>query len=217
MKYCILVAGPPASGKTTLARRLSTMMGLPVFSKDRIKERLFDTLGFTSRAEKVRLGEAAAAILWDCAEELMRLEQPFILENNFEDATRPALMALLEKTGYIGLTVLLTGEHRALYSRFAARDLSPERHRGHVVNDRYPEMEGAPLRPASALTYEGYVEGLERRGMERFRANGPRLMVDATDPAGIDAEAVAAWIRAQVTPDPGNFSPDPCKCSGTML
>ena len=200
MKYCILVAGPPASGKTTLARRLSTMMGLPVFSKDRIKERLFDTLGFTSRAEKVRLGEAAAAILWDCAEELMRLEQPFILENNFEDATRPALMTLLEKTGYTGLTVLLTGDHQALYSRFAARDMSPERHRGHVVNDRYPEPEGAPLRPASVLTYEGYVEGLERRGMERFCANGPRLVVDATDPAGVDAEAVAAWIRAQATP-----------------
>ena len=50
MKYCILVAGPPASGKTTLARQLSTLMALPVFSKDHIKERLFDTLGFTCRA-----------------------------------------------------------------------------------------------------------------------------------------------------------------------
>ena len=200
MKYCILVAGPPESGKTTLARQLSALMGLPVFSKDHIKERLFDTLGFTCRAEKVRLGVAAAAILRDCAEELMRLEQPFILENNFEDATRPDLMALLEKMGYTGLTILLTGDHQALYRRFAARDMSPERHRGHVVNDRYPEPEGSPLRPASALTFEGYVEGIERRGMERFSANGPRLVVDATDPAVVDADAVAAWIRAQVAP-----------------
>ena len=197
MKYCILVAGPPASGKTTLAGELSALLGLPVFAKDRIKERLFDTLGFTSRVEKVRLGEAAAAILRDSAEALMTQGLPFILEDNFEDATRPALMALLERTGYTGLTVLLTGDHQALYRRFAARDMSPERHRGHVVNDRYPEREGAPAHPASALTFAGYVEGIERRGMERFCANGPRLVVDATDPAKVDARAIAGWIRAQ--------------------
>ncbi|MGN1019696.1 MAG: AAA family ATPase [Aristaeellaceae bacterium] len=198
MTYCILVAGPPASGKTTLARALSARLALPVFAKDRIKERLFDTLGFASRAEKVRLGDAAAAILWDCAGELMRLGRPFILENNFEDATRPALMALLEENACTALTILLTGDPQALYRRFAARDMSPERHRGHVVNDRYPEAGDAPPHPASALTFEGYVDGIARRGMDRFIANGPRLVVDATDPAGVDADAIAAWIRAQL-------------------
>ena len=121
MKYCILVAGPPASGKTTLARRLSGIMGLPVFSKDHIKERLFDTLGFTCRAEKVRLGVAAAAILRDCAEELMRLEQPFILENNFEDATRPDLMALLEKMGYCIRNRKLKGSNASTFRELFER------------------------------------------------------------------------------------------------
>ena len=56
---CILVTGIPASGKSTMAKYLSKELGIPMFSKDEIKERLFDTLGFQSREEKVRLGVAA--------------------------------------------------------------------------------------------------------------------------------------------------------------
>ena len=49
--YCILVAGMPASGKSTIAVRISESLGIPMLSKDSIKEVLFDDLGFHSRAE----------------------------------------------------------------------------------------------------------------------------------------------------------------------
>ena len=44
--YCILVAGMPASGKSTIAVRISESLGIPMLSKDSIKEVLFDDLGF---------------------------------------------------------------------------------------------------------------------------------------------------------------------------
>lgn len=56
--YCILLAGMPASGKSTVARYLSEQMKLPMISKDSLKEVLFDTIGFHSRAEKNKLGVA---------------------------------------------------------------------------------------------------------------------------------------------------------------
>ena len=70
--YCILICGAPASGKSTLARELSRALALPLMSKDDIKEILFDTLGFESRAEKVALGEAAMHMLYAFAETMMR-------------------------------------------------------------------------------------------------------------------------------------------------
>ena len=47
MKNIIIIAGMPASGKSTAAARVSQALGYPVLEKDAIKEELFDTIGFT--------------------------------------------------------------------------------------------------------------------------------------------------------------------------
>ena len=141
----IVLIGMPGSGKSTIAVRISESLGIPMLSKDSIKEVLFDDLGFHSRAEKVQLGTAAMHILYYAAAQLMKVGKPFILENNFEDASIPGIMALLETHHYTAVTVRLTGDPEVICRRFAARDLSDTRHRGHVVNDCYPEPPGAPL------------------------------------------------------------------------
>lgn len=46
----VLVTGVPAAGKSTLARALSARLGMPLLSKDRVKEVLYDTLGELDRA-----------------------------------------------------------------------------------------------------------------------------------------------------------------------
>ncbi len=192
--YCILVTGIPAAGKSTLACRLADALRLPLLQKDAIKEILFDDLGFRSRAEKVKLGIASMHIMYHMAERLMALRQPFILENNFEDVSRPDLLALLERYGYTALTVSLTGDYRQIYERFLQRNVDPSRHRGHVVNGCYPDG-GTPQRE-TAPSYEQFVEGITKRGMDRFTANGPRIVVDTTSFAGFDFDALTDAIRA---------------------
>jgi hypothetical protein len=59
----VLVSGLPGSGKSTLAPRLAAELGLPVFSKDPIKEALWDALGPGDRAWSKQLGGAAASAL----------------------------------------------------------------------------------------------------------------------------------------------------------
>ena len=54
----VLVNGAPASGKTTLSRRLAGDLGLPLLAKDAIKEVLYDTLGAPDRARSRELGGA---------------------------------------------------------------------------------------------------------------------------------------------------------------
>lgn len=49
--YCILITGFPAAGKSTMAEFLAEKLAFPVISKDKIKELLFDDVGFNSREE----------------------------------------------------------------------------------------------------------------------------------------------------------------------
>jgi predicted kinase len=66
----VLVNGLPGAGKTTLARTLSQALGLPLFSKDTIKETHADVLGsqppagWTQRRWNAALGAAASETMW---------------------------------------------------------------------------------------------------------------------------------------------------------
>lgn len=196
--YCILIAGMPASGKSTIARYLAEKLEIPMISKDSLKEIMFDEIGFGSREEKNKLGRASMKIMYHIAEQMMQVKAPFILENNFEDISKDELMQLLEKHDYIAITVRLTGDYEKIYERFAARDRSPERHRGHVVNDRYPEVGDANRAEAKMLDLKGFLYGIEHRGYERFVANGPCIVVDTTDISGVDRNAVLKQVEEAI-------------------
>lgn len=190
--YCILVTGIPAAGKSTMAEVLAGHFSLPVISKDKIKELLYDTIGFCSREEKVKLGIAGMNIMYYMAEQFMKRGQSFILENNFENVSKEGLLEILEKYSYKAITVTLTGDYEKIYQRFLKRNDSPDRHRGHVVNDCYPEkIQNNFVAP---IPYESFVNGIMNRGMDRFVANGPHIILDTTDFARIDKEKLLQKI-----------------------
>lgn len=177
--YCILVTGIPAAGKSTMAAFLAEYFGLPVISKDKIKELMYDDIGFRCREEKVKLGISSMNIMYYMATQLMKNNQPFILENNFEKISREPLIEILERYSYTAITVTLTGNYSKIYERFVERNNSPDRHRGHVVNDCYPEK--APNKNVKPISYENFVSGIIDRGMDSFVANGPHIVMDTTD------------------------------------
>lgn len=197
--YCILVTGIPAAGKSTMAEVISERMKLPVISKDTIKELLFDNVGFQSRAEKVNLGIASMEIMYYAAGQLMKAGQPFILENNFEYSSEQGIKSLIEKYQYSVLTVTLTGDYKVIYQRFLKRENSPDRHRGHVVNDCYPEKKENNLKTlkAKTISYENFVCGIEKRGFDAFCVDDRQIKVDTTDFSKINIgelfSQIAAW------------------------
>ena len=195
--YCILLAGMPATGKSTMAKVLSKRLKLPAISKDSIKELLFDNVGFQSRAEKVNLGIASMEIMYYTAGQLMKAGQPFILENNFESSEK-GMKNLVEKYQYSALTLTLTGDYKVIYQRFLERESSPDRHRGHVVNDCYPEEKDNHLRISNAKTIscEDFVRGMEQRGFNAFCVDGRQIRGDTTDFSKINMEKLISQITA---------------------
>ncbi|HEY8601239.1 MAG TPA: AAA family ATPase [Thermomicrobiales bacterium] len=79
----LIITGPPASGKTMLARRLDHDLQLPLLSRDAFKEQLFDTLGSGDRERSKELGAASDAILWLALENDLAAGVASVVESNF--------------------------------------------------------------------------------------------------------------------------------------
>ena len=167
----VLVTGPPASGKTTLAGPLAAALGLPLIGKDLVKEALFDALGTGDRAWSRRLGRASYEVLYAVAGALPAA----VLDANLGPEAIPRLHALDAHL----IEVFCRCPAAEVERRFASR--APTRHPGHVDHLLAPEIR-------ATLT----------RGVAPLRLGGPVLEVDTTHP--VDAAGVAAWVQAHLPP-----------------
>ena len=189
----IIIAGMPASGKTTVSKRLSKAFGFPILEKDAIKEELFDVIGFQEYSQKRLMDVAATAVLLRCADSLLASGSSLIMVNNFRDVVQQQVQDMLDRCGSKCVTVFFSGDADVFYKRYVERDLRHERHLGHVLQDRYPPQPGDPLE--YTMTREEFAEKFEKLGMADFRIDGARIEVDATHPERIDVDKLIADIR----------------------
>ena len=160
----VVVSGLPASGKTTVARPLARALGLPLISKDAIKEALFDTLGFGDRERSKTLSRAADAVMVRVAQGL----NAAVLDNFWHAETASELLAPL--SGPM-IEVFCSCDPDVALARFRSRD----RHPGHVDHLLDPDVARAD-----------FVHRLDQLPLGLV---GPVIQVDTEQPVDIDALA----------------------------
>ena len=148
----VIILGCPASGKTTLARRLAAELSIPMLCKDDIKEGLFDTLGAGDRPWSRHLSEASFAVLARLAGSQLALGRPCILEGNWRPLHSPLFTGMLTPAAPGALQVWCCAEPGEILRRFTAR----RRHAGHLDASVPPsEIEAAALRRPAFLDLPG--------------------------------------------------------------
>jgi predicted kinase len=134
----VVVAGPPASGKSTLAERLAEALELPLVTKDGIKETLFDSLGTGERDWSRQLGEASWQVLFHVVEAALRGGSSLVVEGNFEPAYAQAGFASMPP--FRAVQVYCTAPPEIFVARYRERVDAGERHPGHVDEDVQREL-----------------------------------------------------------------------------
>jgi predicted kinase len=168
MMPLVIVCGPPAAGKTSLAARIGRHFGLPVISKDAIKEALMDHLG-----GEPRVGSAAFAVQFAVARELLASGNGLVLEGAFfRDQTELVNIASLGQTVIISLECTL----EALERRYVAR-----------LNDRHPSHRGLDALPDLHQRVESGAYGVPDLAR-------PLLRVDTTFDLQPSEGEILAWI-----------------------
>jgi predicted kinase len=123
-----IILGSPASGKTTLARRLAAAFGLGCLCKDDIKEALFDSLGVGDRDWSRRLSEASFAVLGAFAGAELAAGRSCIVEGNWRDSHADALRRVFVPHGARALEISCVADPQEIVRRFTLRT----RHPGHL-------------------------------------------------------------------------------------
>lgn len=163
----IVVTGPPAAGKTTVARGLARRVRLPLIAKDTIKEALFDALGAADLAWSQRLGDATYLVMLRLAEESVAAGAGLVLEANFVRGGEFA--ARLSELPACFVQVHCSAPVDLLLERYAAR----ERHPGHVDSERIGALRDA----------------VETGRHEPLDLTGETIRIDTSEPIDLDALA----------------------------
>ena len=180
----VVVTGPPAAGKSTVAETVGDELRLPLLAKDAVKEALYDSLGWGDVEWSRRLGRAVYPLLFRLLEAQLRAGRSCVVEANFDhDAASERLRRLQARWPFRALQVVCTGEPEVLLRRYEAR--AGTRHPGH-----FDELRLADVR-----------EALGAGRWRALRLEGETVEVDTTDWGEVDLPALVARARLWLAAD----------------
>ena len=196
-KYLILLAGPPATGKSYLSRLIC--QALPetyTVSPDELKENLADNIGYNTLEEKVELEKVVWDYYYQALELYMKIGKQFILtEYPFSYKQKPILEKLSTKYKYDIITIRLVCDFETLWNRRIQRDLSEDRHLSYILSHYHY---GDTCRNRSAadqlITKEEFAEIIQARDYNHFEM-GKLYEVDVTDYSNVDYEPIIEELK----------------------
>jgi predicted kinase len=174
----VIVSGPPASGKSTIALRLANDLSLPLIAKDGIKEVLFDAFGTRDREWSEWLGRCSFALIWHFLRIEVEAGRSAVIEGNFsaEYASRE-ISALASRADFAVLQIHCHAPTDLLYDRYAQRVSA--RHRGHADDERLTDIREQLDPERYLLPVEGGLISLDTSSFERLDYDAIRSAVEA--------------------------------------
>ncbi len=150
----LILQGGPATGKTTLGKRIAKEFQFPYFSKDNIKELIFDFIGLPTtpallndnsiqnnsydenegKLSGMKMDEASVAILFQLIEAHIQVQKSCIIDGTFDEFHSSTFKKLKSKYFFFPIQIYCYADLDVLSQRYKKRAETRERHPGHFDN-----------------------------------------------------------------------------------
>jgi predicted kinase len=175
----VVVTGPPASGKSSIARHLAERLPAPLLAKDPVKEALFDALGTGDADWSRKLGIATYAVLYLMLEQEVAAGRSCVLEANFDHNEASTQLAAIQlRWPFRALQIVCTASRDVLIDRFTSRE---DRHPGHIDDERLEDV----------------IESIDAGRWRSLELDGETVEIDTTDWSTVDVDALVEQARAR--------------------
>jgi len=179
----IIITGLPGTGKTTLGHYVSEKLNIPFFSKDDIKDKLFDGLGWSDREWSQKIGGVSYNIFYYVVESLLKANTSLIIETNFNPKfANKTIKEIHNKYNCISLQIRCITDGEVLFNRFKDRAESTSRHPGHADYDSLDEWK--------PILLKGKIEALD--------IDGELIDIDTTNFDSIDCDGLIHTIKKNI-------------------
>lgn len=152
----IIISGPPCSGKSTIAQKISSELHIPLYTRDMFKEVLFDNLDWDwsqGKAQFDKIGYIANENLFQITEEEMKAGRSILLENVFHPFYNKIFQDMQARIPFNSLELNVRASGEILEKRHKKR--AKQKHAGHGSLQTYQYK---------AVLDKGYVEPLDLGG-----------------------------------------------------
>ena len=199
----IILQGGPATGKTTLGKKVAKEFQFPYFSKDNIKELIFDYIGLpttpalfsdntsqnTSDDENegklsgMKMDEASVAILFQLIEAHIQAKKSCIIDCTFDEIHSSTFKKLKSKYFFFPIQIYCYADLDVLSQRYKERAETRERHPGHFDN----------------LLLQSFLEDPSRYDLRPLDIEGAMFSINTTNHSSKDYDQLIDSISKSIS------------------
>ena len=199
----LILQGGPATGKTTLGKKIAKEFQFPYFSKDNIKELIFDFIGLpttpallndntsqnTSYDENegklsgMKMDEASVAILFQLIEAHIQVKKSCIIDGTFDEIHSSTFKKLKSKYFFFPIQIYCYAELDVLSKRYKERAEKRERHPGHFDN----------------LLLQSFLEDPSRYDLRPIDIEGAMFSINTTNHTSKDYDKLIDSISKSIS------------------
>ena len=199
----IILQGGPATGKTTLGKKVAKEFQFPYFSKDNIKELIFDYIGlpttpalFSDNASQntsddenegklsgMKMDEASVAILFQLIEAHIQVKKSCIIDCTFDEIHSSTFKKLKSKYFFFPIQIYCYADLDVLSQRYKERAETRERHPGHFDN----------------LLLQSFLEDPSRYDLRPLDIEGAMFSINTTNHSSKDYDQLIDSISKSIS------------------